>query len=115
MVLVDSGERAFGVLTSDQTMEVVSMYRAFGSYERASLHLSFPYSWPAVARLIRWSIEVGMLAPEEQSNSGNGGKKLARAKEVVRRYPHKWGYSRSNQAAIAEVGTATIYRALKNE
>lgn len=99
---------AYGVLTCEQTAEVVEMYEKFESYLKTSLHLSFPYSWPSVARLIRWSVEVGMLTPEKKVPVGGKPKKLESAKRLLERRPD---LSSMQVTRVVGCGEATVHRA----
>lgn len=108
VVAAESEIKPFGVLSFEQTMEVVEAYRVHESYELASLHLTFPYSWPSVARLIRWSVEVGLLEAEEKSSTGGLPRKRKNAMSVWQRHPDA---EASQIARLAGCSVATAFRA----
>ena len=109
--ILDTGD-GFGALTESQTAEVISAYLEAGSYESASLKLTFPYSWPSVARLIRWAVEHGRMSPDDKNPTGRRPRESEAAKLALDRHPSA---SASGIANLTGCSEATVYRVKRGE
>ena len=78
---------AYGVLSVEQTVEVVDIYIKHQSVELASEMLSFPYAPASVARLVRWAVGVGLMEEADKQPVGGRANMLEAAQAAWSRHP----------------------------